>query len=211
MAISEVANARRLRCAPLAPCARPSTPLIRSAARLSDRVSLRSLRIGPAPWGAPLVPSRSGLGDCPAGRLLDSMAFSAPGAGVARARPAALVVGHRVFEVALPGVPVAGRERAGLVADLDQVPQLVVGLVGVGLVAMVALVGGHGFQWHGELSAAGQGECPGGAPVRVARRWVRGRSGTRGARRGERPAVWGLDGRRGRPAGRSGVRRQQSP
>ena len=62
-----------------------------------------------------------------------------------------------MLKVAVPGVPVAGRERAGVVADLDQVPEAVVGLVAVRLVAVVAFQRGHGFQAHGQFPPVGQG------------------------------------------------------
>ena len=44
-----------------------------------------------------------------------------------------------MLEVALPGMPVAGRERAGVVADLDQVAEGHVGIVGVRLVPVIAV------------------------------------------------------------------------
>jgi hypothetical protein len=57
-----------------------------------------------------------------------------------------------------------------MVPDLDEVAQGVIGLVCVGLMAMVALHCGHGFQTNGAFQAPGQREPPGAAPVRVARR-----------------------------------------
>jgi len=74
-----------------------------------------------------------------------------------------------VVEVGLAGVVVAGREGAGAVADLDQVAELVAGLVGGGLVPVVAGVGGDRVEAHGELPAARGGERPGAVAVRRAR------------------------------------------
>jgi hypothetical protein len=70
-----------------------------------------------------------------------------------------------VFEVAFPGVPGTGWERAVTVADLDEVAERVVRLVGVRLVAVVAGKRGHWLQFHAEVAAVGQGECPGAVPV----------------------------------------------
>jgi NAD(P)-dependent dehydrogenase (short-subunit alcohol dehydrogenase family) len=64
-----------------------------------DGVPLGALGVGAAAGGGPLVPAGPGLGDVPAGRLLDPMAFAAPGPGVARAGASALVVRHRMLEV----------------------------------------------------------------------------------------------------------------
>ena len=58
----------------------------------------------------------------------------------------------------------AWREQGGKgavpVADLDQVAEDVVRLVGVRLVPVVAVEGGNWLQGHGELPAAGQGKGP---------------------------------------------------
>jgi len=82
-----------------------------------------------------------------------------------------------VLEVAVSCVAVAGGEGAGVVADLDEVAELVVGLVGVRLVPVVAVVGRHRLQADGEVPAVGEGEQPVGAPVGVARwRLLSGRS-----------------------------------
>ena len=62
-----------------------------------------------------------------------------------------------MLKVAVPGVPVAGRKSTGVIADLDQVPEAVVGLVAVRLVAVVAFQRGHGFQTDGELPAVWHG------------------------------------------------------
>jgi hypothetical protein len=54
-------------------------------------------------------------------------------------------------------MPGTARERALTVADLDQVPQQVAGLVAGRLIAVVAVVDGDGDEVDGEVSAVGQG------------------------------------------------------
>jgi hypothetical protein len=94
------------------------------------------------------------------------MARAAAGARVAAAGPSALVVRGGVLEVALPRESRARRERASPVADLHEVTQLVVRLVRVGLVPVVALERRHGFEFHGEVPAVGQGQSPGAVTAR---------------------------------------------
>ena len=77
-----------------------------------------------------MVPAGFGLGDFPAGCLFDLVAGAGACAGVAAARSSALVVGDGVLEVGLSRVAGAGRQGALVVADLDQVAEHVVGLVG---------------------------------------------------------------------------------
>jgi hypothetical protein len=62
-----------------------------------------------------------------------------------------------MLEVTVPRVPGTGRKSAHVIADLDQVPELVVGVVSVRFSAVIALERGHRFHAHGELPAAGQG------------------------------------------------------
>ena len=73
-----------------------------------------------------------------------------------------------MLKIGVTGVPGAGRECAGAIADLDQVAERVVGLVPAGLVAMITIVSRDRFDAHDEFPVTGQGECPGAAPVRVA-------------------------------------------
>src|ERR1700733_7626786 len=75
---------------------------------------------------------------------------------------------------------VAGRERTRVIADLDEVAEGRVGLVGAGLVAVVAVERRHRLEVEGELQARWGGQRPGAAPVRV--------GGRAGATAGERPA-----------------------
>ena len=77
-----------------------------------------------------------------------------------------------MLEVGLFGGAGAGREGALAVADLDEVAEGVAGLVGVRLPPVVAVIGGDGLERDGVLQAAGQGDGPGPAPGRVARRGV---------------------------------------
>src|SRR5580693_5999910 len=112
----------------------------------SGGVALGFLGVGAAGWCFPLMPAGFGLSDFPAGCLFDLVAGAASCSGVAGAGPAALVVGDGVLEVGLFGVAGAGRQGALGVADLDQVAEHVVGLVGVRLPPVVAVVGGEGLE-----------------------------------------------------------------
>src|SRR5580693_1300721 len=107
------------------------------------------------------MPAGLGLGEGPAGQLLDLVAAAGAGACVARAGRPAFVVGDGVLEVGVAGGSGAGWPGAGVVADLDQAAQPVAGQVGVDPVAVVAVVGGHDVEPDGELPPAGQGEYPG--------------------------------------------------
>src|ERR1700759_3618589 len=101
-------------------------------------VALRGLDVNATGRGGPLMPARLGLRYVPPFRLLHLMAGPAAGAGVACAGATALVVRDGVFEVAVFRVAVACGESAGVVADLHQVAEAVVWLVGAGFVAVVA-------------------------------------------------------------------------
>src|ERR1700722_16823640 len=150
--------------------------MVSGRARTSDTIRARSrpesgwvtlgvLGVYAAGGGGPLVPAGPGLGDGPAGALLDVVAGPASGSGIARTRLAALVVGRGVLKIGLASGAVAGRERAGAVADLDEVAELVGRLVGAGLVAVVAVVYGDRVEAHGEQAAARDGERPGGLVI----------------------------------------------
>src|SRR5689334_21033737 len=97
------------------------------------------------------MPARPWLGYLPAFRLLDLMALAASGSGVAAAGPAAFVVRHGMLEVGLRGVPRTGRKGAFPVADLDQVPEGGVGLIGMRFMPVIAFDCGDRLQSHGEL------------------------------------------------------------
>src|ERR1700722_13107227 len=146
------------------------------------------------------------------------MAFSTPCAGVAAARTSALVIRDRMFKITLAGMPVAGRERAVEVPDLDEVAEGGVGLVRERLVAVVAVERRHGLEVRSALQPAGQRERPGAAPVRVAGRAPRsagecrspGARGSTGAWRGPgafgaRGVGWGEGAPRSPPPRRGGV------
>jgi hypothetical protein len=89
------------------------------------------------------MPAWLRLGDRPPGHLFDLVASAAAGARVAGTRLSALVVRDGVFEIRLVGWAGAGRECALVVSDLDEAAEPVAWLVGVDLIAMVAIVGGH--------------------------------------------------------------------
>src|SRR5262249_9159374 len=72
-------------------------------------------------------------------------------------------------EIRLAGMPAARRERAGAVADLDQVAEPVAWLVALRLVAVVAAEGWHWVETHGEPPAPGNGKRPSPVAVRRAR------------------------------------------
>ena len=65
----------------------------------------------------------SWLGELPVGRLLGAMMSTARGCEITFAGPAALVVGHRMVEVAAGGGAPAAGEAAPALPDHDQVPQ----------------------------------------------------------------------------------------
>ena len=159
----------------------------------SGRVALGALHVDPAGRCLPLVPAGARLGDGPAGRLLDLVTRSAAGSGVTAAGPAALVERNGMLEVRLARVPGARREGAGAVTDLNQVTEPVVGLVRMRLVPVITVERGHRLEFHGEIPAVGQGQCPGAMSA--------GRSGVTGPGKGPRlparradPARWACGG-----------------
>jgi hypothetical protein len=88
------------RCMTLSHCASdPLNRLDHQDLQRSDRVPLGFLQVDTAGGRLPLVPARPGLCDVPAGRLLHLVALAASRARIAAARPAALMVGDRVFEI----------------------------------------------------------------------------------------------------------------
>src|SRR5690242_7797864 len=94
------------------------------------------------------------------------MAPAAARPRITGAGPPALVVRSGVLEVGFPGGPGAGRERAVAVADLDEVAERVIRLIGMRLVAVVALERRHRPQSHDEAPSVGQGQRPGPVAVR---------------------------------------------
>src|SRR6266567_2539926 len=95
----------------------------------SGQVAPGALQVGTAGHGGPLGPAWLGLGDLPAGGLLDAVAGATARVGIAGAGGAALAVRDSVLEIRLAGVPGAGREGTLPIADLDQVAQPVIWLV----------------------------------------------------------------------------------
>jgi len=88
------------------------------------------------------------------------MAAAAAGARIAGIRPAAAVVRDGVLEVGFVGGAGARWEGALVIADLDEAAEPFAWLVGADLMAVVAGVGGHDIEPHGQFSAAGQREYP---------------------------------------------------
>ncbi len=107
-------------------------------------------QMDPATGSGPPQLAGSGLFQLPAFGLFASVVVAAQGSQVAFAGPAALVVRHRVVEVAPRGPPPAPRCAACRKAGLDQVPKLAAGLVRRFLVPMVAAVAGQRADRHGE-------------------------------------------------------------
>src|SRR5712691_8571026 len=79
--------------------------------------------VGAARRGGPLVVARPRLSHGPAGGLLYFVVATAAAAAVAAAYPAALVVRHRMLEIAAPGSADAGGLGALPVPHLDQVAE----------------------------------------------------------------------------------------
>jgi hypothetical protein len=94
------------------------------------------------------------------GRLFHLMAAAAASARIAGIRPAAAVVGDGVLEVGFAGGARARWEGAVVISDLDEAAELFAWLVGADLMAVVAGMGGHDVEPHGQFSTAGQGEYP---------------------------------------------------
>src|SRR5215469_8166409 len=78
------------------------------------------LDVGATGRGGPDVPAWLGLGEGPAGHLLDLVAAAGAGAGVAGVGEPALVIGDGVLEVAVAGGAGAGWPGAIVIADLDE-------------------------------------------------------------------------------------------
>ena len=125
----------------------------------------RALGVGAATWGGPLVPARARLGNFPPSGLLHLVAAAATRTRVTATRPPALVVGDRMLEIAVAGMPRTRRERTFPVPDLHQVPEGVAGLVGMRFVPMVAVGHWNGAELDGELPAVGEGEVPGAVSI----------------------------------------------
>src|SRR5580692_1670431 len=104
---------------------------------------LGRLHVDAAGRGPPLMPAWPWLGDLPASRLLHLVTGPAARTRIAGTRPATFIERDSVLEVAVFCVPIAGRERAGEIADLDQVPEGIVRLVRMRFVSMVTLEGRH--------------------------------------------------------------------
>ena len=104
----------------------------------------------PATRSGPPQLAGSDLFQLPALGLFASVVVAAQRSQVAFAGPAALVVRHRVVEVAPRGGPPAPWCAARRMAGLDQVPEPAAGLVRRFLVAMVAAVASQWADRHDE-------------------------------------------------------------
>ena len=70
-----------------------------------------------------------------------------------------------MLEVAVAGVPGAGREGTFSVPDLDEMPEGVAGLVAVRLMPVVAVGHRYRAELDRELPPAGEGEEPAAEPA----------------------------------------------
>src|SRR5487761_147392 len=128
-----------------------------------DRVFLGCFGVGASGWGGPLVVAAGQLFDVPAGAVLDPVVVAAPHAAVTGAC-AAFGPRDRVVPFAAAGVPDADGEHAFAVADLDEPPQGVAGLVPGGLIAVVAVPVRDGGELDGQDEVA-EGQGPGAVPA----------------------------------------------
>jgi hypothetical protein len=94
------------------------------------------------------------------GRLFHLMAAAAASARIAGIRPPAVVEGDGMLEVGFVRGPGAWWEGALVIADLDEAAEPLAWLVGADFMTVVAGVGGHHVEPHGQCAAAGQGEDP---------------------------------------------------
>src|SRR5205814_574660 len=164
-----ISQHRVKRVLPTARCLPPAQD--RTGPGGSDRVPGGFGGVGASRWGGPSEGPVGELVDCPLGVLLEAVVVTAFRAGVAAAGPAAGFVGGVVLDVALGGGPPAYRAGAGGVPDLDQVPEPGPGVVALGLVPVVAGVGGQRFYGDDQAGpVAGGAQPPGAVPDGVAAR-----------------------------------------
>ena len=119
--------------------------------------------------------SRAGAGSGSSRGLVSGDGDAGSGRRRCTRRWARLFPGNRVLEVAAAGVAPAGRPGAFAVADVDQVPELVAGVVRAGVVPVVAAGDREGFEVDGQVRAVGYRPQPPG-PVLAVRRRCSGRS-----------------------------------
>ena len=116
-----------------------------------DGVPGRAAGVGAASGRDPGVSAGLGLGEDPAGGLLLVMVMTASRAAGARAGGIALFPGHGVVEVAAGGVALAGRPTAGAVPDFDEVAECGAGVVGGGVVAVIAVGDWEGLKLDSQV------------------------------------------------------------
>src|ERR1700678_706311 len=140
--------------------ARRRSVLRARAGRVLRGIDGGSFGVGAAGWEGPGEPAGGGAGvDFPVGLLLVEVIAAAYGAAGTQAGDAAFVVRRGVLVVAAAVRGAAGGEGAFLVEDRCEVPEVLAGVVGGGLVLVVA---GPGEGLEGEVEfPAGDGELPG--------------------------------------------------
>jgi len=91
------------------------------------------------------------LVQAPADGLFLVVMMTTAGPGVTAASPPALFPGDGMLEIAALGAAAAGWPRAFPVADVDEVPEPVAGVVGGRFVPMVAVGDSEGLQVDGQV------------------------------------------------------------
>ena len=99
-----------------------------------------------AGWADPLEGAVGELIDLPPGVLLEPVVVPTLGTAIAQAAPSTGLVWDVMFEISLSGGPTADRPGASGVPDLGQVAELDPGVVALGLIPVVALLGGDRVQ-----------------------------------------------------------------
>ena len=125
------------------------------------------------------------------------MVVPAPGPRVTGAGPSALIPRDCVLEVTSAGRPAARRPGALAVADLDQVPQCVAGLVTGRFVAVVAVSDRQRLDTDQKFPASPRPQSPASVPAR-------GPVAVLPGKRGTAPVAWSAPGWRTPPIWRAG-------
>ena len=100
--------------------------------------------VGAAAGGGPCHVAGLGLGECPAGGLLEVMVVPADGTKIAFTGPPAEVVGDRMIQIAGGGGAAAAGPRTGRLPYFDDVAEGLGGLVAAGFPGVGAV---PGLQW----------------------------------------------------------------
>src|ERR1700677_359276 len=138
---------------------------MRCPARSLTRVDGGAFGVGASGWEGPGEPAAGGSGIyLPAGLLLVEVVTAAYRTAGTQAGDAALVMRRGVLVVAAAVRGPAGGEGAFLVQDRCEVPEVLAGVVGGGLVLVVAGPG-EGLEGEAEFPV-GDGELPGAQAAR---------------------------------------------